>query len=142
MAKVYGSCHHPDPANELAAALRAAGHEVTSAWHTVAEPRPAADDPAGWAPKAAANFAAICRSECLVVVAGPEGGRAADSYGCVGRCEVGAGPLPPRSRAQRASWATRLTTNWVSSEGSGWLQSADHAVDVVRVTVALKLAAE
>ncbi len=41
--KVYISCHHPDPANELAAAIIAAGHAVVSTWHTSTDPRPAAD---------------------------------------------------------------------------------------------------
>lgn len=70
--KVYIACHHPDPANELAAALKAAGHEVVSTWHTSAEPRPAADDAAAWGAKTLVNEVEIYTANALVVVASPE----------------------------------------------------------------------
>lgn len=71
--KVYISCHHPDPANELAAALRAAGHDVVSTWHTDAPPKPPLDNATAWAAKAAANLEIIdVDAEALVLIAGPE----------------------------------------------------------------------
>ena len=67
--RVYISCHHPDPANELAAALTAAGHEVVSTWHTTGEPRPADTDAKAWYLKAAMNFGEIESADTLVIIA-------------------------------------------------------------------------
>lgn len=71
--KVYISCHHRDPANELAAALTAAGHSVVSTWHSEDSPRPEIGDVAAWYVKAANNLEAIAtRAEAIVLVAGPD----------------------------------------------------------------------
>ena len=70
--KVYISCHHPDPANELAAILREAGHEVVSTWHTETGPRPDAADKHSWGLKADNNLAQITTADDLVVIASPE----------------------------------------------------------------------
>lgn len=70
--KVYISCHHPDPARELAAALRAAGHSVSSSWHAETGERPAADDQEAWAKKAKANRLEIMNSDVLVLIASPD----------------------------------------------------------------------
>jgi hypothetical protein len=70
--KVYISCHHPDPANELAVALTSAGHTVVSTWHTSAEPRPDHNDVRAWAYKCGENFDQIMQSELLVLVGGPD----------------------------------------------------------------------
>ena len=72
MARVYISCHHPDPANALAAELVADGHTVTSTWHTSTEPRPASDDSLAWTRNADRNLEQIERSDALVVIASPE----------------------------------------------------------------------
>lgn len=72
MAKVYVSSHHPDPAKQLAEALRAAGHTVSSTWHDETGPRPAADDAAEWANKAAINVTQIGNSDVLVLISSPE----------------------------------------------------------------------
>lgn len=71
MAKVYVSAHHPDPAKQLAEALRAAGHTVSSTWHEETD-RPAADDAAAWASKAAVNVTQISNSDVLVLISSPE----------------------------------------------------------------------
>jgi len=70
--RFYISCHGPDPANELAAALTAAGHEVVSTWHTETVPRPASDDAAAWQVKADRNFDQIRGCDALVCIASPE----------------------------------------------------------------------
>ncbi len=67
--KVYISCHHPDPANELADSLAAAGHTVVSTWHRETTPRPTADDFGAWAEKTAANEAEIETCDVLAVIA-------------------------------------------------------------------------
>ena len=70
--KVYISCHHPDPANDLAAKLIAAGHQVVSTWHTDLAPRPAAADATGWQPAADRNLDQIIGADALVVIASPD----------------------------------------------------------------------
>jgi hypothetical protein len=70
--KVYISCHHPDPANELATALAAAGHKIVSKWHDSLDPRPASDDAAAWLKAADRNIMAIESADALVVVASSE----------------------------------------------------------------------
>lgn len=70
--RVYIAAHHPDPANDLAAALRAAGHAVVSTWHASTDPRPAADDAAAWGRAALRNQSEIDGAHVLVVVASPE----------------------------------------------------------------------
>lgn len=71
--KVYISAHHPDPANALADALTAAGHEVVSTWHRDDNPRPAKDDADGWGAKADDNLHRIAAmAETLVLIAGPD----------------------------------------------------------------------
>ena len=67
---VYIACHHPDPANNLAAKLTAAGHRVVSTWHT--EPRLASDDVAGWKTGAASNLGQIAGADALVLIASPD----------------------------------------------------------------------
>ena len=88
MATVYISSHHPDPANELAAALTAAGHDVVSRWHSEAAPRPAADDAAAWQEKAARNLTAVRGAAVLALVAGPDkypGGKFVEAGYAIGR---------------------------------------------------------
>lgn len=70
--RVYISCHHPVPANELADALTAAGHYICSTWHREPGPRPAWDDAVAWADKAAHNFLMISSADALVLIAGDE----------------------------------------------------------------------
>lgn len=70
--RIYISCHHPDPANELAAALTVAGHEIASTWHTDTAPRPDRDDANAWAQKANDNFEQIAGADALVLIAGPD----------------------------------------------------------------------
>ena len=70
--KIYISCHHPDPANALAEKLQAAGHRVSSSWHSVAGQRPAADDGEAWKQKARNNRVEISNSDALVLIASPE----------------------------------------------------------------------
>lgn len=70
--KVYISCHHPDPANALAATLRTAGHEVVSTWHSESAPRPATGDIHTWREKANRNFDQIEVADALVLIASPE----------------------------------------------------------------------
>lgn len=72
MAKVYVSCHHADPANDLAAALLAAGHAVVSTWHTDPAPRPAAGDAGAWRLNAVRNLGEIETADALVLVASAE----------------------------------------------------------------------
>ena len=72
MRKIYISCHHPDPANALAAELVAAGHEVLSKWHVDPTPRPAKDDARAWGANAERNFAAIREANVLILIAGPD----------------------------------------------------------------------
>jgi hypothetical protein len=72
MRTVYISCHHRDPANALAAQLRAAGIEVVSTWHTGEAARPAPDNAEAWGEKAAANLRRIDNADDLVLVASPE----------------------------------------------------------------------
>jgi hypothetical protein len=70
--RIYIACHHPDPANQLAAALFAAGHIVTSTWHSGEGTRPEVSDAAAWKVKADNNCWQIEVSDCLVLVASPE----------------------------------------------------------------------
>jgi len=70
--RVYIACHHPDPANQIAAELKAAGHAVVSTWHTSTGPRPARDDAAGWGRNALRNQTEIDGCNVLVVVASPD----------------------------------------------------------------------
>lgn len=70
--RVYIASHHPDPANALAADLTAAGHAVVSTWHTSTDPRPAADDAAGWGRNALRNQSEIDGANVMVVIASPE----------------------------------------------------------------------
>lgn len=72
MAKVYVSAHHPDLANALATQLAAAGHTISSTWHTETGLRPAADDAAAWATKAGVNVTQIGNSDVLVLISSPE----------------------------------------------------------------------
>jgi hypothetical protein len=67
--RIYISCHAPGPANELAAALTASGHEVVSTWHSSGYPRPANDDAQGWQYNANLNCEQIETADALVVVA-------------------------------------------------------------------------
>lgn len=69
MTRVYIACHHPDPANALAAELKAAGHAVVSTWHTSTDPRPAKGDACGWGKCALRNQSEIDGARVLVVVA-------------------------------------------------------------------------
>ena len=69
--KVYLSCHHPDPARELAERLRAAGHQIVSDWHEDGEERPAPDDVKTWCYKAGHNLDQIKTADVLVLIAGP-----------------------------------------------------------------------
>jgi hypothetical protein len=66
--RVYISCHHPDPANELADILKTAGHTVVSLWHREPSPRPAADAVTEWADKAGHNFNFIRACDVHVTV--------------------------------------------------------------------------
>ena len=70
--RVYISCHNPDLANDLAAVLKAAGHEVVSTWHSDPGPRPARDDAGAWAAKTVDNLAQIGAADALALIAGPE----------------------------------------------------------------------
>lgn len=70
--RVYISCHHPNPANELAAALTAAGHVVVSTWHTDGETREPVGNAGWWRKRADYNFALIETADVLALVAGPE----------------------------------------------------------------------
>lgn len=72
MSRVYIACHHPDPANALAAELEAAGHTVVSAWHTSTDPRPERGDAAGWGRNALVNVLEIDGADVLALVASPE----------------------------------------------------------------------
>lgn len=69
--RVYISCHHPDPANAVAGHLEAAGHAIVSTWHRSTDPRPAADDAAGWRAAADRNCEEIEAADALVLVASP-----------------------------------------------------------------------
>ena len=68
MAKVYISCHAPEPANALAAQLKTAGHEVVSDWHTETEPRPPLSAADEWNRKAIHNVNLIESANVLVVL--------------------------------------------------------------------------
>jgi len=68
---VYISCHHPDPANGLADAVEAAGHNVCSLWHRDPSPRPAPDAVAEWADKAAHNVNMIIACDVHVTINSP-----------------------------------------------------------------------
>lgn len=68
--KVYISCHHPDPANELAEALIQAGHTIVSTWHTEPGNRPST--PEAWSAAADRNCQQIETANWLVVVASTE----------------------------------------------------------------------
>ncbi len=72
MAKVYISCHHPDPADELAAVLEAVGHTVVSTWHRSTDPRPAKGDAVAWGNAANRNAEQIEQSTVFVLVASPD----------------------------------------------------------------------
>jgi hypothetical protein len=72
VVKVYISCHHPDPANSLAALLKANGHEIVSTWHAETTPRPASDGATAWQVKADANIDRIRATDALVCIASPE----------------------------------------------------------------------
>lgn len=67
--KIYISCHHPDPANELAAELKAAGHTVVSDWHSSGEVRPGLEDGKSWARKSGHNFNLISTADVVVLIA-------------------------------------------------------------------------
>jgi hypothetical protein len=71
MAKVYISSHDPAPANDLAAVLVAAGHEVTSTWHVGDPPKLDFSDTGTWGLRAATNLGLIRGSQALVVIASP-----------------------------------------------------------------------
>lgn len=65
--RVYVSCHHPGPANQLAAALEAAGHQVISSWHRSADPRPSS--PQEWAASAGCNLLQIDSADVFALIA-------------------------------------------------------------------------
>jgi hypothetical protein len=69
MAKVYISCHHPGPANVLAAVLADSGHDVVSTWHRVTDSRPSKGDTGAWQAAADRNFEQIESADAFVLVA-------------------------------------------------------------------------
>lgn len=71
-ANVYVSCHRADLARDVAAQIRAAGHNVVSTWHDETDPRPANEDGAAWRIKADRNLEQIETADTLVLVASPE----------------------------------------------------------------------
>lgn len=95
MSKVYIACHHPDPANVLAARLLAANHTIASSWHRDTAPRPSPDDAAAWTANAARNMKEIGNTDVLVVIASTEhvagtarvpGGKFVEFGYALGRC--------------------------------------------------------
>ncbi len=70
--RIYICCHHSDPANELAAVLEAAGHQIVSSWHSDGQPRPADGDAIVWRKKAELNLQQIDLAEAVVVISSLE----------------------------------------------------------------------
>lgn len=67
--RVYISCHHPHPAQKIAAVIISGGHEVVSSWHVKSGPPPAREDVTSWRKIAARNFNEIETADVLVCVA-------------------------------------------------------------------------
>ena len=66
--RVYISSHSLDKANELATALEAAGHTVTSVWHRDGGPKLPLTEVAEWRDRADRNFLNICPSDVLALI--------------------------------------------------------------------------